>query len=348
MERTLFQASPPLRFPNQYRWDVSDYQYRCRTFEKDPRGCMSTRVGRDMCSYRRTDRKCVKISHAVKPHFGCKDGHRNAPRVAVCLAGLPRTFARAHVHGSLSRQILWQRADAGSQVDLFAVLSAGSGDSIKKQDGWNTSTVAFDTAAVAKALASLEPRVVHNVHRHFLQPRPSCNVSAQPYMVENHARVLAKPSTWALCYDHIARAEREDDMPYDWIVVARPDAFWYGAHPRLCKPVQTDGLPPIVLNAPPYVDNHFVLPRATAFQIMRHMAIEYNACTYSWPFAYLEPWLFAGALETAMVLNTTVERWEYPFTLVRNSSSEPFAGSMGCNFAPVPAACLALAYPDET
>ena len=316
---------------------------RCHTFDTDSARCVTYRSKNELCRYLHEKRSCVKqLAAEVPVDFGCtaEVTFDNKPRVAVCLTGHARTFLRPHVRASILRNLLWQRA-AQAQIDVFAIISAG--DSYKRMGGWNTSLVmAADDAELAASVSSLSPRVFQIVRRPWLQPNPSCNVSSA-YFRRNHERVLAQPSAWAQCYDNIERAERADGAMYDWVMRTRPDAFWYSPHPRLCRP--REHLHPIVLNAAPFLDNHFVLPRSAAYQVMRHMAMGYTRCNTTWELNSLEHRLFVYAHETAVRLNVPLERWAFPMTVVRSSAAEPHAAIMGCQAAHTPVICMRLAYP---
>ena len=267
-------------------------------------------------------------------------------RVAVCLAGHPRTFPRTHVHDSLVRRLL-----IGMQVehvDVFAILPTGDAP-VKNQKDWNFSRVDGSVDGFWRAIAAIRPRVVLRPNTTRLDLNQRC-VSSYGFLKSDPQRFLAQPMMWAACYEHIERAEREDGVAYDFVVRTRPDAYWFRPHSPLCarKDTRWDAAQTIVANGyplsdgfPGHNDQHFVLPRAAAGHVLR-MVERYWSCDGAFPHPSLEYWLAAVIRETASAHNMSVHRHRFPFVLVRNSSREPSAAS--CE--KIPRGCRDV-YPEE-
>ena len=281
-------------------------------------------------------------------HFTVVFVSRMSPRVALCLAGHPRTFTRPHVHGSILQNLV---GGLGGEVDVFAVLGIGDANPKQQQKKWQAPSVAFDEHALTLALDSLRPRSVVRTNSSWLRPNPACKSSPTKFMEHNLERVLAQPASWATCYQELSRLEGLSDPPfrYEWVVRTRPDLFWLDRHPsvwqlrgmraraapRMASPVgdrrtreqRGQGKLALIMNQWP-CDQHFALPRAAARSIMEGMARGYAAgCPTGsferWP--NLESWLLASLNATANALGAPLVQFSFPFAVVRNSSLAPSA-----------------------
>ena len=174
-----------------------------------------------------------------------------ANRTAVCLTGTPRTFTRPHVFRSISENLLLALNRTGA-VDLFVVLSLQDAPP-KNQSGFSFTRVDAPAADVAAALAQLAPRARSTSRARGGDARARRALAQRCRFrgflgasLENFARSLAQPAKWSACYAMLARAEAEDGARYEWVVRARPDAYWFGAHPplRALDRGARDGVPP--------------------------------------------------------------------------------------------------------
>ena len=258
-----------------------------------------------------------------------------AQRVAVCLAGHPRTFARRHVYTSIGEHLVGGLRAHGAKVDLFALLKTGDAP-VKEQGKWNFSQVEDNSDATWTALAVLKPRAVLRLHRNHLPPHQRCLDGKRGNMGMGSLgldRSTVQPALYATCFDIVTKAEALDGAQYDWIVRSRPDAWWYAPHPPLCETApgakcsvmahKTDGA-----GGAGFIDQHFALPRIIA-HVLRDLADQYMACNgknTTWDFINIEHWLSANfdAATQAVDLPQPL-RVSFPFVLVRKSASEPSA-----------------------
>jgi hypothetical protein len=212
-------------------------------------------------------------------------------------------------------------SDGAASVDVFAVLREGADAGTKYtelQAGWNFSSIdQLDEGAVWSAVASLRPRIVVRERRTRLAVNPRCRTTGHVH--EYIDRVLPQPSAWATCFEEIEKVELEDGTQYDWVVRARPDAYWFTRHPPLPR------TPALILpwNLP--LDQHFCMPRVAARTIFAGMAERYAECRGELPFPFLEVWLLRTVNATASQLGLEVVHMPFGLVLVRNSSHEPSA-----------------------
>ncbi len=287
----------------------------------------------------------VRPPDAVPPRRPAVDV-RPTRRVAVCLTGHPRTFARRHVYESIGEHMLGGLRAHAARVDLFAVIGIGDAPP-KSQRGWRFASVADVDADTERALAFLRPRSVTRYGASWLRVHERCETIN--FFKHQTERVLAQPAAWSRCYDEVLKAERADGVAYDWVVRARPDAWWYRPHPPLCAP-DAAGACSIVLHKLPcnsrgYPDQHFALPRAAA-RILGDMAQQYAQCNGTLvPYMSLEDWLIGNAEAAAVDLRLPPpQRADFPFVLVRNSPTDPSANYFCCGDAREHAECMRGAY----
>ena len=270
------------------------------------------------------------------------------PRTAVCLAGAPRTLTREHVHRSIAEQLLLPLRANGSVADVFVVLSLRDAEPKDQQDN-RFARVDATQSDVRAALAALAPRAVEIRESSAPPPaNPSC--AFRGFMGEgadNLARSLAQPAKWETCWRMLRLAEADDGARYDWVVRARPDAWWFGAHPAL------DALDARRATAHSmHSDWHFALPRALAEDVMVGMLRRYRECNATLPkreawkirkHSSLEAWLLENMHDAAAA---PAARVDFPMVVVRKSAREETAERY-CRgrHAISPAACLSGAYP---
>lgn len=264
-------------------------------------------------------------------------------RVAVCLTGHPRTFVREHVVASILHALLAGLRRSHAHVDVFAVLGTGDA-SQKRMPGWNFSRSVADDVAVAQALARLAPRVIERIGDPLINPR--CTV---PPKFGDAARMIAQPTSWARCLDHVENAESVDGSEYDWIVRARPDAYWCGQHVSLCGTDQIGERTLLLHSQYPNVggmgDMHFALPRAAAPVVFRDMLQTYSSCDGALPFADMEHFLQVHVAAASDKLGLEVGRMRFPFVLARASEDQPSALRMFVGLDPAMRTSCMRAYP---
>ena len=272
------------------------------------------------------------------------------PRTAVCLAGAPRTLTREHVHRSIAERLLLPLRANGSVADVFVVLSLRDAAPKEQQDN-RFARVDATESDVRAALAALAPRDVEIREASAAPPaNPAC--AFRGFMGEgadNLARSLAQPAKWETCWRMLLRAESADGARYDFVVRARPDAWWFGAHPA---PAAFDARRAAAHRL--HSDWHFVLPRALAEAVMAGMIRAYRACNASLPkreawkirkHSSLEAWLLESMHDAAAA---PAARIDFPMVVVRKSAREETAERYcRARRAISPAACLSGAYPDE-
>jgi hypothetical protein len=225
---------------------------RARTLAPSNASCNGVRVAVCMCGHPRT---------FVRPH-------------------VYESIARELV-GGLQGHVSWDASSnwptSGQSVDVFAVMGYGDAEP-KRIRGWNFAGVNSSEDDVARALAALQPRVVERLSKPLLPTNPRCRAHRDFGGAE---RVIAQPAAWARCLEHIVAAEEADGVQcvtrsslgspvpphccikqsccavshlrivagcryrYDWVVRTRPDAFWHGRHPPLCRMPEYGG--PMVL-----------------------------------------------------------------------------------------------------
>ena len=128
-------------------------------------------------------------------------GARGGARVAVCVAGMLRTFTRPMVWRSLHEYVL----DRG-RIDLFAVLGMAGGDATQSnRQGME------GPQAVEAMLTALRPRRTRFVN--WEPPPPPCDVGG----LGKHRQF----SKWAMCADLVPL-----DGRYDFLLRTRPDVVW--------------------------------------------------------------------------------------------------------------------------
>ena len=132
-------------------------------------------------------------------------------RGAVCLVGFLRTFASPPVYEGIARA-----ARALGDVDVFAVVANGAGDTAKGQAG------AVPSEQVAAARAHLQPREW---------------VTAQPEMALPAAcpNCLGQLAKFEQCMALVRSAERRDGGRYTWVVKMRPDCVPCGDVPPVAS-----------------------------------------------------------------------------------------------------------------
>jgi hypothetical protein len=133
-----------------------------------------------------------------------------AQRIAVCLAGHPRTFARRHVYTSIGEHLVGGLRAHGAKVDLFALLKTGDAP-VKKQGGWNFSQVEDNSDATWAALAVLKPRAVLRLHRNHLPPHQRCLDGKRGGMGMGSLgldRSTVQPALYATCFDIVTTRPR--------------------------------------------------------------------------------------------------------------------------------------------
>ncbi|EOD40779.1 hypothetical protein EMIHUDRAFT_251046 [Emiliania huxleyi CCMP1516] len=132
-------------------------------------------------------------------------------RGAVCLVGFLRTFASPPVYVGIARA-----ARALGDVDVFAVVANGAGDTAKGQAG------AVPSEQVAAARAHLQPREW---------------VTAQPEMALPAAcpNCLGQLAKFEQCMALVRSAERRDGGRYTWVVKMRPDCVPCGDVPPVAS-----------------------------------------------------------------------------------------------------------------
>jgi hypothetical protein len=254
-----------------------------------------------------------------------------AQRIAVCLAGHPRTFARRHVYTSIGEHLVGGLRAHGAKVDLFALLKTGDAP-VKKQGGWNFSQVEDNSDATWAALAVLKPRAVLRLHRNHLPPHQRCLDGKRGGMGMGSLgldRSTVQPALYATCFDIVTKAEALDGAQYDWIVRSRPDAWWYAPHPPLCETAPGAKCSAMAHGTHgSYLDQHFALPRIIA-HVLRDLADQYMACNgknTTWEFVSIEHWLLANLNAATQAVDLPPPlRVSFPFVLVRKSASEPSA-----------------------
>ena len=273
-------------------------------------------------------------------------GTRPPPRVAVILAGTPRTFLRPHVHRSIRSNLI---GGLQTRADVFAVFGLREPPA---KAGWRAvPRHAFQATRreLAQALAAVDPRAIaldeqpveslnektSATSAYGERLNPLCSTSAGFMGQDSHhqrgehaLRVIAQPASWGVGWRLVELAERRDGgRRYHWVVRTRPDAWWFARHPAACAL----RLPTIYLND--VVDMHFVLPRAIAAKIMVGMSNEYRSCRgrFAHDHGALETWLrdvvHANAVQPtgAIAGGVRVTQVLFPFALVRHDSNQTLA-----------------------
>ena len=133
---------------------------------------------------------------------------------------------------------------------------------------------------------------------------------------------------------------------------ARPDAYWYAPHPRLCT-FAPNAVAQLLMttgrNSLGFIDQHFVLPRAVADDVMLRMISQFQQCSATWPHPDLEHWLLHSLETSTRGLGTHVTRTRFPFAIVRNDSHEQSAKDF-CRtpgYAVSKPQCMQRAYPES-
>lgn len=145
--------------------------------------------------------------------------------------------------------------------------------------------------------------------------------------VQHEMRSVAQPAAWSMCMDLIEQAESVRRR-YDWVVRARPDAFWFHPHPPVCA------MHPGRMYVHVWNDHHFVLPRAIAPIVMRGMLQAYTSCEGRFLHETPERWLQAALANATRGVwspcsgHGSAPTWSqlvFPLVLVRRSAREPDA-----------------------
>ena len=314
--------------------------------------CDLAQLRNDPAGFRTTR---VRTAPAAKTSVTSVDAAR---RIAVCMAGHPRTFARRHVYSSIGKHLLGAlRAHHNATVDLFALLKSGDATP-KQQSGWDFAEVPEVVDETWAAVAALRPRLVLRLRRNHLLRHKRCG----DMDTTKSDRSISQPAMFATCLDVIERAEALDGERYDWIVRTRPDAWWYSDHPPLCATIN-DPRCSLMLHRLPcsggtygYIDQHFALPRAAA-PVLRALADQYLSCgangtSTTWNFNSNEHWLSANFDQAVQALDLPPpQRPSFPFVLVRKSAREPSAKTFCCMHhgrgQKWHDECMAAAYPGE-
>lgn len=106
-------------------------------------------------------------------------------------------------------------------------------------------------------------------------------------------RTVAQPFAWAVGLDLIERAERADGARHDWVIRARPGAWWFLPHPSACA------LRPSTIYLHDWLDMAFALPRDAAPLVLRGLRDEYSACAGVFKHNSLEEWVGNAAWNRA-------------------------------------------------
>lgn len=291
---------------------------------------------------------------------GCAKGSAPAAhaRVAVCLAGGVRTLVRPNVARSLATNLLGGLA--AHITDLFAVLRAADvapkGTASQNE---HASVAPASRAELTRALGVLAPYLRALVLDHeevgdggggavaYGTPyNPKCTLRGfMGRSVSHSMRSLAQPASWSFCMSLIEEAESRlhRGVQYEWVVRARPDAYWHWAHPPACA------LDARALYVHVWNDHHFVLPRRHAPPVMHEMIASYTRCDGVFAHETPERWLTSALLNAAgrtsweslpctsraaavgrdgtppFTPRLHVRQLIFPFALVRASAHEPDA-----------------------
>ena len=266
----------------------------------------------------------------------CTAVPRQESRVAICLAGGVRTFARPHVHRSIATNLI---SGLDAHVDVFAILRLADVSPKGSLEEREHSRVDASRADLKKALAALGTAlrsvVLDNSSSsvYGVKHNPKCELRGfMGKSYEHGMRSVAQPASWARCLDHIEEAERGNGgVQYDWVIRSRPDAYWFAPHPPACA-LPTDAIMAHVWN-----DLHFVLPRQAATLVLRGMLSQYTSCDGRFIHETPERWLHAAMSSAttsdcaAAAARGRTKRGQlvFPFSLVRRNAHEPDAW-MGC------------------
>ena len=293
-----------------------------------------------------------------------------AERVAVCLIGGTRTFTRPHVSANVRSTIV----SLSETVDVFAVVSPSDVEP-KKQWNWGFRTLPTSSAEVVMQSLStlgngggvnLRSVVLYNATQWAEQTiNHDCKFPEKSWMSSeaDAGRVAAQLRAWSTCMETVVATEKNEGFRYSRVVKLRPDAFWLRPPAPVC--VREDQ---VLTNAFPFQDNFFDLPRKLAEPVMLGMYRTYTNCRiwhnhggglFKWLIETLTPLCVRIPSLSSSLAGCRIVEQQQPFTLVRNSRTEPSANQLCCMTCPkrtwrscergatdrCTTACLDAAYP---
>lgn len=325
--------------------------FRCVGFDAAVRCGYPPGRGGYHCSCDGSDVESPVLRHPSSRHQ-LQAPAAGASRLAVCIAGISRTFTRPHVHQSIAAML--EQASAGLHSDTFAALVLEDDAPKPGQRMWAASPVSSGEQDVRATLSALrvratDLRTASGADGVALNLR--CPLDGFIGATEANARrAMAQWRTVGRCVPLIERAEDEDGTQYDYILRTRPDLFWAAAHPPLRSLLlsSTAGqsaafwddrpLTPFAEGfhgekPPPQADWHFLAPRPAGLATLR-LYDRYIACNGSAP-PFRAP---VGAvvhehnsevmLEASLRAHGPLLSVSLPMLLVRKSSAEPAARSL--------------------
>ena len=185
----------------------------------------------------RDDPDCLRIPpSAPREPARAADSSTSAARIAICVAGAPRTFTRAHVRDSIVAMLLNPlRLDAA--VDLYAslvMLDARPPHQYDQPD-WSATPISPAAAEVGAALAPLQPRALALVQRSEVPANPRCDLGGYLAAPAHAERFMAQWRTLGRCLPLLERAELIDQRGYTHVVRTRPDLYWAAPHPPIAS-----------------------------------------------------------------------------------------------------------------
>lgn len=275
-------------------------------------------------SQQRPDAGCSKEELSLLWPTALESKQRAGPteRVAVCVAGNVRTFTLCNVHESIRRRLI-DVLSAGAAVDVFAVLALQDAGT-KLQQGFVRNPAATVTMQdLMAALAHLEPRALELFDRGpAIALNSHCPLHGR-LRGDLGDRALGQLLKFSRCMNLIEAAEAKDGRPYDRIIRTRPDLLWSRDHWTIQKMKPTAGI------FSKYPDQHFVLPRVAATNVMR-IYDRYHQCNAS---TYDDP-LFNGTSMELLVTDAALE--EFRNGTVNVTQPYTFTGWPGLRFSCCP------------
>ena len=228
----------------------------------------------------------VRAANALCPH-------RPPPKVAVCIVGGARTFAREQAWRSLKRHLIESyggRGLSGSTPDVFFHLKLVDDDP-KSQKEWRFDPLHQAAADVCGAACAFHPEAVallangsHEGPSHPAAIARGCFRSGFFSHREHTMRAVSQWSGFAACHASLAAREARASDRYDVVLLTRPDTVWYaGVPPHCALPLwSAEGRPVTITHRGPSHWNStlewlLLMPRAHAESVLT-TAVVFDTC----------------------------------------------------------------------
>lgn len=192
------------------------------------------------------------------------------PKVAVCIAGAARTFAKAPVHRSIQTNLI---EAFGGDVTIFAAIKTDDvrGDLAPQFNGTIQSDDAVVRAALIRIGAKPENTILGAGSYPDEKPSPKCAIKVLGNGSGSSLSLNGQVNAKVACNNLMTKAEQRMSTTFDFVILTRPDMSWSLA----VRPYCMWDLKKMYNKK----DWHYMFPRQEARRMLEELPNKYFGCT---------------------------------------------------------------------